>query len=505
MKKKQSPNIILFLADDLGYGDISCLNPDSKIHTSNIDRLAAEGMKFTDAHATSAVCTPSRYGILTGRYNWRSRLKRTVLPGVAPHLIEDGRMTLASLLKSEGYHTAAVGKWHLGMDWATQEGIDLPYSYEALNRELPNMGIDFTKPVKNGPCAKGFDYFYGMPASLDQPPFVMMENERVLEIPDCNIGEKGFRHTEPGAFTKLEYGPAASGFDACQAVVDMNNKVLDLIDNYVQEDGPFFIYYPTPAVHGPLVPTEEYKGKSGIGLYGDFVLQMDGFVGQIMDKLKENNISENTILIFTSDNGCSTIVDIPSLVEKGHNPSYIFRGSKGDVWEGGHRIPLIIRWPEKIKANTTCDVETCLVDFFSTFADILGVDYPDSAGEDSVSNLPLWSGSQDSIREAIVHHTLFGYYSLRKNDWKLELCAGSGSNNHPMEGADSAGLPPMQLYNLRTDIRERINCFEEYPEVADELKRILIKYIKEGRSTPGEPQENFPCENWPGLEWMIYC
>ena len=500
MDKK--PNIILFLVDDLGYGDVSCLNPKSKIRTENIDRLAADGMTFTDAHSTSAVCTPSRYGILTGRYNWRSRLKRTVLPGISPHLIEDGRMTLASMLKSAGYNTAAVGKWHLGMDWATKEGVNLPYEYELVDWSVPNLGIDFAKPVTNGPNAKGFDYFYGMPASLDQSPFVMMENDRVLECPDRNIGEKGFRHAEPGALTKVEYGPAAPGYDPCRYVVDIHNKMLDVIDSYVKKDSPFFLYAPTPTVHGPLVPTGEYLGKSGIGLYGDFVLQMDGFVGQLIDKLEEKGIADNTIFIFTSDNGCSTIVDIPSLEAQGHCPSYIFRGCKGDIWEGGHRVPLIVRWPERIKANAICDVETCLVDFFATFADILGIDYPDGVGEDSVSNLPLWLGTQEPIREAIVHHALFGYYSLRKGDWKLELCAGSGSNNFPMEGSDTDGLPTVQLYNLCHDIGERKNCAGEYPEVVSEMKRLLEQYIKEGRSTPGTPQENFPAVDWPGLEWM---
>ncbi|MCR5784995.1 MAG: arylsulfatase [Eubacterium sp.] len=496
----EKPNIILILTDDLGYGDVSCNNPESKIHTENIDRLASQGMRMTDAHASSAVCTPSRYALLTGRYNWRSRLKRTVLPGQSPALIENGRETLATLLKSKGYKTACVGKWHLGMDWETTPGYKLPMVYEEVEWDKVATGIDYSKPIKNGPNEKGFDYYYGMPASLDQPPFVHIENDRVITLPDHTEGVIEFRHCEPHMSTALEFGPAEPGFDPQKIVPEFDQKVIDLIDDYSKDEEPFFIYVPTPAVHGPLCPAEEFVGKSGIGPYGDFVLQLDNFVGRVMDKLDECGISDNTILIFTSDNGCSTIVDIPKLQSMGHFPSYIYRGAKGDIFDGGHRIPFVVRWPKHIPAGKTCAQTGCLVDMFATFADITGAKYEDNAGEDSVSQWKLWKGEDEPIREATIHHSLFGSFAIRKGKWKMEFCPGSGSNNPPFDHECTG--PKYQLYDMENDIRETTNLYGKYPEVEKELTELAAHYILDGRSTPGEPQKNYPSENWPGIEWL---
>lgn len=501
MKKK--PNIILFLADDLGYGDVSCMNPESKIHTKHVDRLAQEGMRFTDCHASSAVCSPSRYALLTGRYNWRSELKRLVLPGVARPLIEDGRETIASMLKKQGYRTACVGKWHLGMEWQTVDNTELTIYMPLVDKRRADLGLDYTKPIKNGPNAKGFDYFFGMAASLDQAPYLFIENDRALAVPDCTIGSDDCDHATPGTEFLYDKGPAYSGFDLRQAVPICDQKVLDLVDAYAKEDEPFFLYYPSLAVHAPLLPAEEYQGKSVLGAYGDFVLQVDAFIGRLMDKLEQNGIADNTIVIFTSDNGCSAIVGFEELAKLGHHPSYIFRGSKSDIWEGGHRVPLVIRWPEKIAPATTCSQTMCLVDFFATFAEITGYQIPDNAAEDSYSNLPLWLGSQESLREATVHHSHFGSFSIRKGDWKLEMCNGSGGGTLPNESPSAADLPPVQLYHLSEDIGETTNVYKEYPEKVEELKALLSRYILDGRSTPGAPQENFPCENWPGLEWLL--
>ena len=499
----KNPNVILVLIDDLGYGDVSCFNPQSKIPTPNLERLAQQGRRFNDCHASSAVCSPSRYALMTGRYNWRSRLKRTVLAGTAPHLIEDGRLTIAELMRRAGYRTACVGKWHLGMDWQKADP-DTVLNDDVFNKvsPLPDWGLDYDKPIQNGPNAKGFDYFFGLTASLDQPPYVFLENDLPTCHPTKTLGDDDCNHSFPDSMYKGDRGPAAADFEFDTAVPRCDEKVLELVEEYAKGDQPFFLYYPSLAVHSPLAPAPEFKGKSAIGAYGDFVMQMDAFVGRLMDKLEETGIADDTILIFTSDNGCSTIADIPALQAQGHYPSAQYRGAKADIWEGGHRVPFIVRWPGHIPAGTTCGQTVCLVDMLATFAELTGQTYGDDAGEDSISDLPLWLGSDEPVREYTVHHSLFGCFSIRKGPWKLEMCAGSGSFNFPVEGKDTAGLPPVQLYDLEKDEGETVNVCEAHPDIVDELRTVLTEYIVTGRSTPGAPQENYPCENWPGLGWL---
>ncbi len=499
----RKPNIILILTDDLGYGDVSCMNPHSKIRTDNIDRLAREGMRLTDCHSSSALCTPSRYGLLTGRYNWRSRLKSVVLPGHSSHLIEVGRETLASLLKKDGYQTAAVGKWHLGMDWTTKNGYELPLEYFGKNADCDLImdGIDFDAPIQNGPNALGFDYFYGMPASLDQPPFIHIENDRAITKPVQMIGKRDLHRADATDQFGVEYGPAEEGYDPVKLVPEMDNKVLDLVDRYADGDKPFFIYYPTLAVHGPLVPSPEYQGKSGLNAYADFVLQVDGFVGRLDALLQEKGIADNTIVIFTSDNGCSPVADFPALLAQGHNPSAAYRGWKGDIWDGGHRIPFVIRWPEKIPAGTTSDSLTTLVDIFATVADITGQRYGDNAGEDSISMLPMLLGEAAHSRKDLVHHSAMGNYSLRMGDWKMSFCSDSGGMPKG-PGAKEENVPAYQLHNMACDVAEHFNLYGTQPQLEQEMLTTLSRYIREGRSTPGAPQQNSPNPFWPGLDFM---
>lgn len=502
MTKK--PNIIVVFADDLGYGDVSALEPKSKIKTENIDKLAAEGMVLTDCHSASALCTPSRYSLLTGRYNWRSRLKSMVLPGHSFHLIEEGRETIASMLKKQGYRTAAVGKWHLGMDWVTKGDYELPAVYygEKTEPELVMNGIDFAEPYKNGPNDLGFDYFYGMPASLDQPPFIHLENDRAITQPSEMIGVKNLARHNASQMFDVEYGPAEKDYDPQKIVPEMDRKVLDLVDDYAGKDEPFFIYYPTPAVHGPIVPSEEYLNTSGLNEYADFVLQVDGFIGRLDALLEEKGIKENTILVFTSDNGCSPVADFETLIAKGHNPSSVFRGVKGDIWEGGHRVPFVVRWPEKIKAGRRSASLSGLIDLFATFADITGAEYGDDAGEDSISMLPLWLDDKP-YREDLIHHSGFGMFSIRKGDWKIEFTPKSGgfSEQATHDFGDRSGKH-YQLYNMEGDASERWNLYGTQPEIERELLELTAKYIREGRSTPGAAQENTPSEEWPGLEFL---
>jgi len=483
----EKPNVVYILADDMGYGDVSCLNESSQIKTECLDRMAAEGMAFEDAHATSAVCTPSRYSILTGRYNWRSRLKASVLSGWSPHLVEPGRMTVASLLKEQGYHTAMIGKWHLGWDWATTDG-----------KPATEDNVDFTKPVGNGPECYGFDYAYGHCGSLDMAPYVYVENGNITAQPD--------RVTEnTDKFTWWRKGPTGADFEHEDVLPNFTRRSVKYIEDRAATGEPFFLYFPLPAPHTPILPTEEFRGKSGTNLYGDFCLMVDDVVGQVMDALERSGVEDNTILVFTADNGCSPEADFEELGELGHRPSYIFRGHKADIYEGGHRIPLIVRWPDEIKGGSVCNETTCLVDLMATCADIVGAELPDNAGEDSISNLPVWQGKplDTSLREATIHHSVDGSFSIRKGKWKLEMCAGSGGWSTPRPGEECEGLPPIQLYDLDTDISEQQNVHDEHPAVVEDLKALLTKYVEDGRSTPGAKQGNVGGIDWPQLWWML--
>ncbi len=471
----------------MGYGDLSCFNASSKIRTDHLDRMAGEGMIFEDAHATSAVCTPSRYGILTGRYNWRSRLKLSVLSGWDSHLIEPDRMTVAALLKKHGYHTAMIGKWHLGWDWATTN--DEPAQEE---------NVDFSKPVANGPDCYGFDYSYGHCGSLDMAPYVYVENGKITAQPD--------RVTEnTDKFSWWRKGPTGSDFQHEDVLPNFTRRSVKYIEERAATGDPFFLYFPLPAPHTPILPTAEFRGKSGTNLYGDFCLMVDDVVGQIMDALKRCGIAENTILIFTSDNGCSPEADFEQLAKLGHQPSYVFRGHKADIYEGGHRIPLIVRWPKEIASGVASKETVCLSDFMATCADIVGAELPDNAGEDSVSNLLVWQGGalDKSLREATIHHSVDGSFSIRKGKWKLEMCAGSGGWSYPRPGEACDGLPPIQLYDLEADISETQNVYDDNPEVVEALKALLTQYVTNGRSTPGKKQNNVGGIEWSQLWWML--
>lgn len=481
------PNIIYILADDMGYGDISYLNEMCPFKTKHLDRLCKEGMTFKDAHATSAVCTPSRYSILTGRYNWRSKLKSGVIGGYTPHLIEDDRKTIAHLLKNNGYYTSCIGKWHLGMDWAV----------EGMLQEAPDFAvtpdIDYSLPIKKGPTSFGFDYFYGISASLDMPPYVYIENDRITELP--TMMSKG---TGKGFWRE---GPTAPHFKHEEVMPHMMHKVLGEIESH--QDEPFFIYFTLPAPHTPILPTKEWQGKSGTNEYGDFILMCDDMVGKILDKLEACDLAKNTIVVYTSDNGCSPMANYEELLAKGHNPSYIFRGHKADIYEGGHRIPLIIRWPQTIQATSVCNNTVCLVDFMATMAEILEVDLPNNMGEDSVSQLGLWQGKNEEIREALIHQSIDGSLAIRKGKYKLEMCKGSGGWSWPRpDSLEEEGLMDIQLYDLEEDIKESQNIGDKHPEVVEELKEMLKEQVLRGRSTPGVPQVNDGEAIWHSIRWI---
>lgn len=519
---KKKPNVMLIFVDDLGVGDVSAFNPESKIQTENIDNIAKQGMKFTDSHATSSVCSPSRYGLLTGRYNWRSRLKSYVLPGDSEALIEEDRKTMPQMLKEEGYNTAAVGKWHLGLGWQftgekdfekygldpaeydnpqVQHGRDGIFDASEGIYDFEGLDIDFSKPITFGPNQIGFDYFYGTPASLDQPPFVIIENDRVTEEPTGVTGEKNLDRQGATQQQLWQNGVIASNFVHKEVPGQMQDKVLDLIDDYSEEDDPFFIYYPNHLVHQPLIPTEEFEGKSGIGIYGDFVLQLDHYVGEIEAKLKEKGIYEDTILIFTSDNGASPVAGFDHLKGEGHNPNMDYRGAKFDIWEGGHREPTVISYPRMIKPGLETNSMVSHSDIYGTLAEILDVDVEDDAAEDSISNLPLWTGEAASVRDDIVHSSANGGFSIRRGFWKLTMVKDGG-------GAGPQGKEEFEaheLFDLRDDLSEGHNIINEHPDLVEDLTNSLKKYIEKGRSTEGDEQANNfsnPSGEWNQINWV---
>ncbi|HEX5025588.1 MAG TPA: arylsulfatase [Agriterribacter sp.] len=470
LSAQTKPNIIYILADDLGYGDLTCLNENSKIKTIFIDALAASGTRFTDAHSNSAVCSPTRYGVLTGRYAWRSSLQSGVLWSYDEPLIAKERMTVASLLKTNGYHTACIGKWHLGLGWAK----------DASGK------VDITKPITGGPITNGFDYFYGITASLDIPPYVYIENDKItatsIDTIEATTG-KGF----------WRKGPVDNDFKHIEVLPRMTDRAIEYIRTRSKEKTPFFLYFPLPAPHAPILPTAAFSGKSGTNEYGDFVLMVDDVVGKIMKTVKDAGIENNTLIIFTSDNGASPISDFKELEKYGHHPSYVFRGMKADIFDGGHRIPFIVSWPGKIKPGSVKNETICLTDFMATCASIVNVRLPDNAGEDSYDLMPLLAENSKQVftRPATVHHSINGSFSIRQGKWKLELCAGSGGWSYPVpKKAEELKLPPIQLYDLETDIAEQKNIAEQHPDVVDKLTALLQQYVDDGRSTPGKREKN---------------
>ncbi|MEX2568225.1 MAG: arylsulfatase [Cyclobacteriaceae bacterium] len=485
------PNIVYILADDLGIGDVSAYNPDSKIITPNIDRMVNGGLKFSDAHTSSSVCTPTRYGIITGRYNWRSTLKNGVLGGYSKSLIPTDRLTVGKILQEKGYHTAFVGKWHLGWDWTFKEntpGID------NLNN---NFEVDYTQPIKNGPKDLGFTYSYGFSGSLDMAPYVYVEDNKITAVPDritVNVDDKGF----------WREGPTGSDFDHVQVLPHLTQKAVEYIHAQSNTTEPFFLYFALPAPHTPILPTTEFMGKSNTNMYGDFMLQVDDVVGQVIKALEDEGKLENTILFFVSDNGCSPKANFPELEKVNHDPSYIYRGHKADIYEGGHRVPYIVHWPEKIPNARTTSSTICTTDLMATFADLVNYKLPEESGEDSFSFLPLLTSANepDPLREATVHHSIDGSFAIRKAEWKLILCPGSGGWSFPRTPEELEGLPSMQLYNLETDPGEVRNLISSHPDKVQELKSILTAYVQKGRSTPGAPQENDGPETWKQLHWM---
>ncbi len=465
-RRTKNPNIIFIMADDMGYGDLGCYNKNSKIPTPNMDLLARRGIRFTDAHSPSAVCTPTRYGVLTGRYCWRSRLKRGVLNGYSPCLIETNRLTVASMLRSHGYATACFGKWHLGLGDAGR--------------------TDFSKPLKPGPNDLGFEYFYGISASLDMPPYCYIENDRPVEQPSLKV-EAG-KASEDGWWRA---GAISPDFKHVEVLPRLTDKAVEYINKQAADgpEKPFFIYFALPAPHCPIAPADFAKGRSKAGGYGDYVFEVDWTVGRVMEALDKNGLTDNTLIMLTSDNGSPGRTKVKrdpySIIELyGHRPSGDLRGIKADIWDGGHREPFIARWPGRIAPGTTSNELVCLTDLLATSAAIVGARLPEEAGEDSYNILPALLGQkrEKPIREAVVHHSVSGVFAIRRGKWKLILGRGSGGFTRPRVIKPKPGEPEGQLYNLEEDLGETNNLWKKHPEIVGQLTELLEKYKSQGHS-----------------------
>ncbi len=483
------PNIVVILADDLGYGDLGCYNKGSKIPTPNLDRLASQGMRFTDAHAPASVCSPTRYALLTGRYAWRSRMKRGVLVPWEGPLLADDRLTAATLLKQNGYATACFGKWHLGWNWPTKDGAPARSGPDRLSN------VEFTRAITGGPTGHGFDHYFGVDLP-NYPPYCFVENDRATAIPSVPDSGRADGFNRPG--------PMVPGWKLVNILPEVTRRSVKWLDENAGTGKPFFLYLPLTSPHYPVVPAPEFKGKSKAGDYGDFVYQTDWSIGQVLDALRRAGVEDNTLVIFTSDNGPEVTGEVdPGVYDRAKQSAHFsmgdLRGAKRDTWEGGHRVPFLARWPGKIRAGAVSAETICHVDFLATVAALLDAKLPANAAEDSVSLLPVFLGDKldHPHREAVVHHGGSGKFAIRQGEWVLiDSPTGddNGAHGEPQWFKDERGYTkhtlPAELFNVRDDVSERRNQFAEHPEIARSLKALLEKYKRDGRSTPGEPQKN---------------
>lgn len=479
---KAVPNIVVILADDMGYGDVQALNPESKISTPNLNGLAQSGLSFTDAHSPSAVCTPTRYGLLTGRYCWRSRLKRGVLGGYSTPLLEASQQTIPSMLKQRGYQTSCVGKWHLGMK--------LPYKPDAKPDEswAGDPGIDFEGTITDSPIHHGFDRYFGVCASLDMPPYVYIRNDRFASLPTLQQPAVKFPHF-------VRQGPRSADFVIEDCLDKLTSEAVTEIGRMDQQSEPWFLYMPLTGPHKPTQPHERFRGKTGLNEYGDFVHQVDWTVGQILDAVSKGKNADNTLVIFTSDNGSYMRklsgdetghvedANVQGYQAKNHLANRNWRGTKADVWEAGHRVPFFVKWPRRIKASASRSATITHTDIYATLADVVSATASLSAGEaeDSVSLIPMLAdpGAERSV--PVINHSASGMFALRSGPWKLIAGNGSGGRQQPK------GKPfqkPFQLFHLGDDPGEANNVAAQHADVvADLTKQLESLMAKSGSVT----------------------
>ena len=489
------PNIVFILADDLGYGDLGCQNPDSRIQTPNLDRLASQGMRFTDAHASAALCTPSRYSILTGQYCWRTRLKSGVLNMWSEPLIPAERLTVARFLQENGYRTACFGKWHLGLQWPFVHTLP-----PAFDKEITPHEINWGQPVRGGPVDHGFDYYFGVNMAND-PPYAFIQNDRVLGRPDTLYSTVRGQQGHWG-------GPGVAGWNWSELLPSVTTNAVNWIKANSGSDTPFFIYFAMTGPHRPVAPSPAFIGTSRAGIYGDFVQELDSLVGEVLGALESTGTATNTLVIFTSDNGPDEYA-YPRILTYDHFSMGPLRGIKSDAWEGGHRVPFIARWPGKIAPGTVNSQTICLSDFMRTAGDIIGAGIPTNAAEDSVSFLPLLLGSQNPTRSTLVLESGIGQFGLRADDW-MYINSETGDGHLPAaeppwfrreRGDVKATGAPALLYQLSQDLPETHNLFFQQNAVADLMREELLRQRGKVTWTGGRSPAWTDPANWlPAFE-----
>ena len=473
------PNVVVVLADDLGYGDVGAFNPRGRIPTPHLDRLARDGMRFTDAHTPAALCTPTRYGLLTGRYPWRTRLTRGVLWGNGDALIEPGRATLASLLRGKGYHTAGIGKWHLGLRWAIKPGATAD---RATNNEKAAVDwIDYARPIADAPTHHGFDEYFGIPASLDMRDYVYIEGNRVVEEPAAALA--GVPSADPAFHRPGRAGPS---FRPERVLADLTTRAVRYVRERAKETKPFFLYLALASPHTPVLPTSAFAGRTGLGVYADFVAETDAAVGAVLAALEQTGAARDTIVVFTSDNGPAPVAGIiADLRARGHDSTAGWRGAKQDLYEGGHRVPLIVRWPGVVAPGSSSPAVVGLVDLFATIAEAVDAAVAPATAEDSFSFMPALRrpGAPFDRPSPLVMQSGNGSLAIREGRWKLCVAPGSGGLSAPRPGSpEERGLPPVQLFDLEADPGETTNLQGKHPEIVRRLIARLESYRTSGGS-----------------------
>lgn len=482
--ENRPPNILILYADDLGFGDLQCYHPESKIPTPNLDQLAAEGMRFTDGHSSSGICTPSRYALLTGRHHWRDF--HGIVNAFGESVFQPERLTLPEMLKEKGYRTAAIGKWHLGWDWAAIRKPDAKPIGEGRKQSWGPEAFDWSKPIPDGPLAHGFDHYFG-DTVINFPPYCWIEDDKVIRAPDVLMDTEKWKPIKEGNW-ECRPGPMISDWDPYENIPTTTKRGVEYIQKQAEADEPFFLYFAFPSPHAPIIPNDEFDEKSEAGPYGDFVFETDDACGRLLRALEESGQADNTIVVFSADNGPEHYAYARD--EKfGHWSAHPLRGLKRDIYEGGHHVPFLIKWPGVTEAGTVNEALVSQIDLMATFAAALDFELPDDAAEDSHNLLPLLEGTAESVRTTHIHNTFEDAWAIRDGDWLL-IEAKDGYHSRKFQAwekrrdypADNDA--PVELYNLSEDIGQRNDLAGEHAEKVAELQALLTKIREQGHSAP---------------------
>lgn len=479
---RQPMNVLVIYADDLGFGDLGCYNSGSKIPTPNLDRLAIQGMRFTDAHSSSGICTPSRYALLTGRHHWRDF--HGIVNAFGQSVFAPERITMPEMFQENGYTTAAIGKWHLGWDWNAIKKPDAK-SRNGKGAWGPEA-FDWSKRIPDGPLAHGFDHYFG-DTVINFPPYCWIEDDHVVNVPNVMMDTSVWKKIKEGNW-ECRPGPMFDEWDPYQNIPTTTQRGVDFIHAQAKNDKPFFLYFAFPSPHAPIIPNDQFDGKSDAGAYGDFVVETDDACGRLLRALDESGQAENTIVVFSADNGPEHYAYSRDK-EFGHWSAHPLRGLKRDVYEGGHRVPFVVRWPRMTEAGSTCDAMVSQTDLMATLASYLKFELPVDCAEDSYDLHPLLRKEAQQVREFLVHNTRKNQYAIRRGDWLLINIRTGYVTKRNADWEQRHDYPaddelPVELYNLKHDVGQRKNLAEQEPELVVELKTLLQKIREQGYSAP---------------------